>query len=174
MPSKNEIIVLGGGCFWCTDATLSMIKGVVNVTVGYAGGTTKNPSYEDVCTGSTGHAEVAQIEYDPGIVPLEKLLEVFFTMHDPTSLNRQGADMGTQYRSIIMYTNEEQKKRVEDFIKKEQKEYSKPIVTEVRKLDAFYKAEEYHQKYFKKNPGQGYCMFVIKPKVDKVKKKFNV
>jgi methionine-S-sulfoxide reductase len=174
MPSKNEVIVLGGGCFWCTDATISLMKGVADVTVGYAGGVTKDPTYEQVCTGTTGHAEVARVEFDPSVIPLEKILQVFFTMHDPTSLNRQGADFGTQYRSIILYTTDDQKKKVTDFIKKEQEEFTKPIVTEVAKLDKFYKAEEYHQKYFQKNPDAGYCAFVVRPKVDKVKKKFNV
>ncbi len=171
---KTEVIVLGGGCFWCTEATFEIMKGIVKTTVGYAGGRTNNPSWEQVCTGETGHAEVAMIEYDPKVISLEKLLEVFFSMHDPTSLNKQGADVGTEYRSIILYISEKQRESVEKYIKKIQEDYSKPIVTEVKKLDRFYNAEEYHQKYFNKNPYQGYCSFVIKPKVDKIKKKYNI
>lgn len=172
MKNDTETIVLGGGCFWCTEAVFSMFDGVVKTTVGYAGGSTVNPNYEQVCDGNTGHAEVTMMEYDPKILKLEKILDAFFTMHDPTSLNRQGADVGTQYRSIILYTTEEQKADVLKFIKEAQKRYSKPIVTEVEKLDRFYPAEEYHQKYFEKNPYAGYCTFVVKPKVDKIKKGF--
>lgn len=171
---KSEKIVLGGGCFWCTEAALRLVKGITNVTVGYAGGTKKNPTYEEVCSGSTGHAEVALIEYDPDAAQLEKILGIFFTMHDPTSLNQQGADIGTQYRSIILYTSEKQKKDAEAFIVRIQKDYSKKIVTELKKLDVFYPAEEYHQRYFEKNPFAGYCMFVVKPKVDKVKKELGM
>ncbi|MDE1762189.1 MAG: peptide-methionine (S)-S-oxide reductase MsrA [Candidatus Micrarchaeota archaeon] len=170
----SERIVLGGGCFWCTEAALEIIKGVIRTAPGYAGGRTKNPTYEQVCEGDTGHAEVLEVEYDPKVVSLEKLLDVFFTMHDPTSLNKQGADIGTQYRSIILYTKSEQKEAVTNFIQNLQKEYSKPIVTEVKMLDAFYPAEEYHKDYFKKNPDSGYCAFVIRPKVEKVRKKFGI
>ncbi|MFI5412811.1 MAG: peptide-methionine (S)-S-oxide reductase MsrA [Candidatus Micrarchaeales archaeon] len=169
---KNEIIVFGGGCFWCTEAVFEMFKGVSSTTPGYAGGNVTNPTYDDVCVGNTGHAEVLQIEYDPKIIEFDTLLEVFFTMHDPTTLNRQGADSGTQYRSIILYTAEEQKTLSEKFIKNIQKDYSKPIVTEVKKLDKFYPAEQYHMKYYDKNPDAGYCSIVIGPKVQKVKKKF--
>ncbi len=172
MQSKNERILLGGGCFWCTQAIFDMLKGVVKTTPGYAGGHTKNPTYEQVCSGDTGHAEVTLVEYDPKSVSLEKILEIFFKMHDPTSLNRQGADFGTQYRSIILYTTESQKEIAKEFIKKEQPEYGQPIVTELVKLDKFYPAEEYHQKYFEKNPYQGYCTFVIKPKVSRIEKDF--
>lgn len=174
MKNETESIVLGGGCFWCTEATFEIMKGIVKTTVGYAGGRTNNPSYEQVCTGETGHAEVAMIEYDPKVIPLDKVLEVFFSMHDPTSLNKQDADVGTQYRSIILYNSDKQREAVEKYIKKIQEDYSKPIVTEVKKLDRFYNAEEYHQKYFDKNPDQGYCNFVIRPKVDKIKKKYNI
>lgn len=172
MANKTEIIVLGGGCFWCVEAVFIMFEGVVKTTVGYAGGSTVNPNYEQVCDGDTGHAEVAQIKYNPEILKMNKILDAFFTMHDPTSLNRQGADVGTEYRSIILYTTEEQKADILEFINDAQKEYSKPIVTEVKKLEKFYPAEEYHQKYFEKNPFSGYCAFVVKPKVDKVKKEF--
>lgn len=172
MHMKNETIVFGGGCFWCTEAVFKMIKGVADTTPGYAGGTTVNPTYEQVCTGNTGHAEVLRIEYDPGAVTLNKLLEVFVSMHDPTSLNRQGADTGTQYRSMVLYNTEEQKKIVGEFLEKVQKNYDRPVVTEVRKLDKFYVAEDYHKKYYDRNPNQPYCMMVIRPKVEKVRKEF--
>ncbi|MDE1767942.1 MAG: peptide-methionine (S)-S-oxide reductase MsrA [Candidatus Micrarchaeota archaeon] len=169
---KSETVVFGGGCFWCTEAVFLMFPGVLKTTVGYAGGTVANPSYEDVCTGTTGHAEVMKLEYDPDRLALEKILDVFFSMHDPTSLNKQGADMGTQYRSAIYYTNDAQKDIIDRFIKNVGKEYSKPIVIEVKKLDKFYPAEEHHQRYFEKNPYGGYCSFVIKPKLEKVIKEF--
>ena len=170
---KNETIVFGGGCFWCTEAVFKMIKGVVDTTPGYAGGTTANPTYEQVCTGSTGHAEVLKIDYNPERVTLERLLDVFMTMHDPTSLNRQGADTGTQYRSMVLYNTDEQKKTVEAFLKRAQKNFDKPIVTEVRKLDRFYVAEDYHKRYYDKNPNLPYCIMVIRPKVEKVREKFS-
>lgn len=172
MKGDTETIVLGGGCFWCTEAAFQVMKGVVKTTVGYAGGASENPTYEQVCSGDTGHAEVMKLEYDPKLLTLEKVLDVFFAMHDPTSLNRQGADFGTQYRSIVLCTSEDQRSRVENFIRGHQEDYSKPIVTEVKMLGKFYQAEEYHQRYFEKNPNAGYCMFVVKPKVDKIKKKF--
>ena len=138
MQSKNEKIALGAGCFWCTEAVFSMFKGVAKTTVGYAGGNTVNPTYEQVCSGDTGHAEVTLVEYNPKAVPLEKILEIFFKMHDPTAINRQGADFGTQYGSIILYTTEGQKEIAKEFIKKEQGEYSRPIVTEqIRSVIAF-------------------------------------
>ena len=174
MNSKNKEIVLGGGCFWCTEAVFSIFDGVVKTTPGYAGGTTKNPTYEQVCSGTTGHAEVLKLEYDPAIAPLEKLLEIFFKMHDPTSINKQDADVGSQYRSIILYTDEQQKRTIEDFIKKIAGNFKKPIVTEVKKLDAFYPSEDYHKDYYKNNPLQPYCMFVIRPKVAKIKKEFKL
>ncbi|MDE1851180.1 MAG: peptide-methionine (S)-S-oxide reductase MsrA [Candidatus Micrarchaeota archaeon] len=174
MASKSERIIFGGGCFWCTEAVFSMFKGVLKTTPGYAGGTKPNPTYEEVCTGTTGHAEVLEIEYDPGIAPLEKLLDIFITMHDPTSMNRQGADVGSQYRSIVLYTDEKQKGIVKGFLSAHQKDFSNPIVTEIRKLDAFYPAEDYHKRYYDKNRLNPYCMLVIGPKIAKVRKKFGV
>lgn len=174
MDSKNKKIVFGGGCFWCTEAVFDMFDGVVKTTPGYAGGTTKNPTYEQVCSGQTGHAEVLEIEYDPKKTSPKKLLEIFFSMHDPTLKNRQGADVGSEYRSIILYESEEQKKAALEYIKKEQEKLGKPIFTEVKKLDVFYPAEDYHKKYFDKNPYSPYCMFVIRPKVKKVKEKFGL
>lgn len=174
MIRLSETIVFGGGCFWCTEAVFEMFNGVLKVTPGYAGGHTKNPTYEDVCNGDTGHAEVLQVEYDPKVAPLDKLLEVFFKMHDPTTPDRQGADVGSQYRSVIFYNSEEQKEIVIKYIDELQKGIDARIVTEVKKLDAFYPAEEYHKDYYKRNPLQPYCMFVIRPKVKKIKKEFNL
>jgi len=174
MKSQNESIVFGGGCFWCTEAVFSMFKGVTKTTPGYAGGNTKNPTYEQVCSGATGHAEVLKLEYDPKTVSLEKLLDIFFSMHDPTSLNRQEADVGSQYRSIILYTLDAQRKTVERFIDSIKVNYSKPIVTEVKKLESFYPSEDYHKDYYKNNPFQPYCMLVIGPKVKKIKNKFKI
>ncbi|MFT3782601.1 MAG: peptide-methionine (S)-S-oxide reductase MsrA [Nibricoccus sp.] len=168
--AKTENLVLGGGCFWCLDATFRLVPGVKNVVSGYAGGDVANPTYEQVCTGRTGHAEVVKIEYDPAQVPLEKLFDMFWTVHDPTTLNYQGNDHGTQYRSIILYANEDQKAAAEKAIAAAQKKFSEKIVTEVLPLKAFYPAEDYHQDYFAKNPTQGYCRYVVKPKVDKAKK----
>lgn len=172
--SKNEIIVFGGGCFWCTEAVFKLFKGVVKTRPGYAGGNTKNPTYEQVCTGNTGHAEVLLVEYDPKILPLETLFDVFFTMHDPTSINRQDSDVGSQYRSMILYNTQEQKKKAEEFIRKIQKDFDRPIVTEIKKLDVFYPAEEYHKDYYAKNRFQPYCSLVIGPKIAKIKKKFGL
>lgn len=174
MKNKTDSIVFGGGCFWCTEAVFSMFKGVSKVIPGYAGGKTANPTYDQVCDGDTGHAEVLQIEYDPEIAPLGKLLDIFFSMHDPTTPNRQGADMGTQYRSIILYNSSDQKETIDKFIKVIQKKFDKPIVTEIKKLEKFYPAENYHQKYYEKNPINPYCVFVIRPKVKKIKKKFEL
>jgi peptide-methionine (S)-S-oxide reductase len=171
MKDNHEEIVLGGGCFWCTEAFFNTIKGVVRATPGYSGGTTDSPSYNQVCGGSTGHAEAVLVEYDPEQVSLEDLLEVFFLTHDPTTLNRQGADVGTQYRSIILYNSEDQKKRAEDFINKIAGDYDQPIVTELKRLERFYPAEEYHRGYFEKNPNQPYCRAVISPKLAKLRKK---
>ncbi|MDE1865150.1 MAG: peptide-methionine (S)-S-oxide reductase MsrA [Candidatus Micrarchaeota archaeon] len=170
----GETIVFGGGCFWCTEAVFRLFKGVLETMPGYAGGTTPNPTYDQVCDGYTGHAEVLKVDYDPRIINLDKLLDIFFTMHDPTTLNRQGADVGTQYRSIILYTEERQKESAELFIKRIQPHYGSPIVTEVKKLDAFYPAEDHHRRYFEKNPRQGYCSVVIGPKIQKVKKKYGL
>lgn len=174
MANKTETIVFGGGCFWCTEAVFQMFDGVKRTQPGYAGGTKKNPTYEEVCTGTTGHAEVLLVEYDPKTVTLEKLLEVFFTMHDPTLLNRQGADVGTQYRSIVLYNTDEQKEKVIKAIKEEQKKYSNDIVTEVKKLDGFYPAEDYHKDYYNNNKANPYCLLVIRPKINKVKKEFGL
>jgi len=174
MANKVETIVFGGGCFWCTEAVFAMFEGVVRTDPGYAGGKTKNPTYDQVCNGDTGHAEVLQIEYDPAKASLEKLLDIFFDMHDPTTLNQQGADFGTQYRSIILYTSPEQKAIIDKAIQKVQKTLPKPIVTEVKKLEKFYPAEGYHKDYYDKNKINPYCTFVIRPKVDKIKKKYNL
>jgi methionine-S-sulfoxide reductase len=171
MQNSHETIVLGGGCFWCTEALLGTIVGVLRATPGYAGGVTADPSYRDVCYGETGHAEVVEVEYDPEVVSLEDLLEVFFATHDPTSLNRQGADVGTQYRSAVFYNSQGQKEKVEKVIARLAKDYDRPIVTEVKELDRFYPAEEYHQRYYARNPDQPYCRTVISPKLAKLRKK---
>jgi len=166
----TETLVLGGGCFWCLDATYQLVPGVKSVVSGYAGGHAVNPSYKDVCTGETGHAEVVKISYDPAQTSLEKLLEFFWKIHDPTSLNAQGDDRGTQYRSIILYANDAQKSAAEKSRTEAQARFSDPIVTEIVPLKVFYPAEDYHQDYFRKNPNQGYCRVVVKAKVDKAKK----
>jgi peptide-methionine (S)-S-oxide reductase len=165
----KDVITLGGGCFWCTEAVFDELKGVESVESGYSGGTVPNPSYERVCTGTTGHAEVVQVTFDPKIISLADVLRIFFTVHDPTTLNRQGADVGTQYRSVIFYRNEEQKRVAEQVIKEIEAEkiWNAPIVTQVVPFKAFYMAEDYHQEYFRKNPNQGYCRVVIAPKVTK-------
>jgi len=168
--AKLETLVLGGGCFWCLEGAFEIVPGVVDVENGYAGGDVQNPSYKQVCSGDTGHAEVVRITYDPIKVSIERLFELFWKVHDPTSLNRQGADAGTQYRSIILYATEAQKKAAEAAIAKEQPLLSRPIVTQVVPLVNYYRAEEYHQDYFQKNPTQGYCQAVVRPKVEKVRK----
>jgi peptide-methionine (S)-S-oxide reductase len=168
--SHLETAVFGGGCFWCLDAQFKLVKGVKSVVSGYAGGTTKNPTYEQVCTETTGHAEVIQVEFDPAIVTYGDLLRKFFHAHDPTTLNRQGADVGTSYRSIILYRDANQKAVAEEVRKEAQKDWPDPIVTEIVPLQAFYKAEDYHQDYFAKNPTQGYCRIVVAPKVKKFEK----
>ena len=165
-----DVIVLGGGCFWCTEAVFSALKGIKSTMPGYSGGTSTNPTYEEVCTGLTGHAEVVRIEFDPEVLRLKRIFDIFFMMHDPTSLNKQGADVGTQYRSVIFYTTDEQRKSAEEYIAELQRKLSRNIVTEVKPLDHFYPAEGYHKDYFLKNPEQGYCSFVIKPKVEKISK----
>ncbi len=166
----EEYIVLGGGCFWCIEAVFKELKGVKEVISGYAGGTTANPTYEEVCSGLTGHAEVIKVIFDSEIISLRQLMEIFFTIHDPTQLNRQGADIGSQYRSIILFTSEEQKEIVEEVIKKEI--WEKPIMTEVKQLDAFYEAETYHQDYYANNSNQPYCKIVISPKINKIRSTF--
>lgn len=169
-----EIATLAGGCFWCLEAVYDELKGVVDVVSGYSGGNMVNPSYEAVCTGETGHAETVQVTFDPQVVSYRMLLEVFFTIHDPTSLNRQGADVGTQYRSAIFYHNQEQKAIAEQVISEleTQELWNKPVVTELVPFSEFYPAEDYHQEYFKRNPYQGYCRLVIAPKVAKFRHKF--
>lgn len=169
--SKTELATVGGGCFWCTEAVLERLPGVKKVISGYAGGKTANPTYEEICTGTTGHAEVIQVEFDPAVITYEKVLDVFFEAHDPTTLNRQGADEGTQYRSVIFYHNEEQHKAAGRAKLAAQALWPDPIVTEIAPLTKFYPAEGYHQDYFRKNPNQGYCTFVIKPKVKKLESK---
>jgi len=166
--------VFGGGCFWCTEAVFKMLKGVSLVEPGYAGGTTENPTYEEVSGGNTGHAEVIYIEYNPEEVSYRDLLTVFFASHDPTTVNRQGNDVGTQYRSVIFYTSDEQKKEAEEFIKEinESSASGDMVVTELEPLGKFYKAENYHKDYFENNPEQAYCQVIINPKLDKVKKEF--
>jgi peptide-methionine (S)-S-oxide reductase len=169
--TKLDTASFGEGCFWCTEAVFERLKGVKSVVSGYAGGTVAN---DEVCTGTTGHAETCQIIYDPNEISYQELLIVFFRTHDPTTLNRQGADVGTQYRSVIFYHNEKQKELAE-FAKKrinEEKLYDKPVVTEIAPFTKFYKAEDYHQNYYDKNPDQGYCAFVIAPKVEKFEKLF--
>jgi peptide-methionine (S)-S-oxide reductase len=166
-----ETATLGGGCFWCTEAVFEKLPGVKSVTSGYAGGTTPNPTYEQVCTGKTGHAEVIQIQFDPQVVSYAKILETFWEIHDPTTLNRQGPDTGTQYRSIILYNSEAQKTAAVASKAAAQKKLGKNVVTEIVPLKAFYKAEGYHQDFFRLNPNQPYCRAIIQPKVDKFEKK---
>lgn len=171
----SETITLGGGCFWCTEAIFEKLDGVVSVISGYSGGFIKNPSYREVCTGSTGHAEVVQIKFDPSVVSLNEILEVFFKTHDPTTVDRQGADTGSQYRSVIFYNSYEQKRIIENKIRNLESSglFSKPIVTRVELFTTFYPAEEYHQDYFFKNPNAAYCRIVINPKIIKLEKDFN-
>ena len=176
MHSDNdtETATLAGGCFWCLEAVFDDLRGVERVDSGYAGGHTLNPTYEQVCAGTTGHAEVIQITFDPRAVSFKEILEVFFTIHDPTTLNRQGADVGTQYRSAIFYHTAEQKAVAEGVIGElsAAKLWDAPIVTEIAPLTTFYPAEEYHQRYYERNPGQGYCRAVIEPKVSKFRKQY--
>jgi len=172
--SKMEIATFGSGCFWCSEAIFEQLKGVESAISGYSGGKAENPTYKDVCTGETGHAEVIQITFNPEIISFKDLLEVFWQTHDPTTLNRQGADVGTQYRSVIFYHNDNQKQLAEGYKKKldEGKIYSKPIVTEISPFTIFYNAEDYHQDYYNNNKSQSYCSFTITPKLDKFKKVF--
>lgn len=165
---------LGGGCFWCLEATFEMLEGVERSVSGYAGGSVKDPTYKQVCEGTTGHAEVVQLTYDPDVISYRELLDVFFTIHDPTTPNRQGADVGTQYRSVILYHDEVQKADTEAAIRKLEEEgvYGRPVVTQIVPLDRFYPAEDYHQGYYRNNPGQGYCRAVISPKVAKMRKEW--
>jgi peptide-methionine (S)-S-oxide reductase len=174
MIEKTGIAVFGGGCFWCTEAVFERLKGVISVMPGYAGGSLSNPSYRQVCTGKTGHAEVVRVKYDPEQVSYEQLLAVFFATHDPTSLNRQGADVGTEYRSVIFYSSDEQKREAEKFIRElnDSDPKGRPIVTEVSPLTAFYEAEDYHREYYSNNSFAPYCQFVIDPKLQKLHSKF--
>lgn len=169
-----ETIVLGGGCFWCTEAVFKMMRGVVSVLPGYAGGIKENPTYREVCDGTTGHAEVVQIEYDPSVVTPRNILTVFFGSHDPTTLNRQGADVGTQYRSVIFYTTDDQKDVAVEMIREinESNVHGAPVTTEVLPLPKFYVAENYHQDYFAQNKEVPYCELIINPKLEKVQKEF--
>jgi peptide-methionine (S)-S-oxide reductase len=169
--NHTETATFGGGCFWCMEAEFQRIPGVTHVTSGFAGGHTENPSYRDVCSGDTGHAEVTQIEFDPQKISYEKLLDYFWDAHDPTTLNRQGADVGTQYRSVILYSSDAQKAAAEKSKADAQKKFKSPIVTQIAPLKKFYKAEDHHQNYYNDNPNEGYCVVVIKPKVDKLEKK---
>lgn len=170
--SNQEVATLAGGCFWCLDAVFRGLKGVEQVVSGYAGGTVANPSYEAVCAGRTGHAEVVQVTFDPAVLSYRDLVAVFFGIHDPTTLNRQGADAGTQYRSAIYYHGAEQERTAREVIAELERDqvFDSPIVTEVAPFTVFYPAEEYHQDYFRRNPGQGYCRAVIAPKVAKFRK----
>jgi peptide-methionine (S)-S-oxide reductase len=174
MSKELEKATLGGGCFWCTEAVYLELKGVVDVKPGYSGGHVKNPEYNDVCSGTTGHAEVIQLTFDPEVVSYSQILEVFFMTHNPTTLNRQGNDVGTQYRSVIFYHSEEQKKTAEKVIElfESEKVYEKAIVTEVTKFDKFYVAEDYHINYFARNKTQGYCQYIVVPKLEKFRKVF--
>ena len=169
-----KTIIIGGGCFWCTEAVYQDLKGIEKVESGYCGGSMKNPSYKDVCTGTTGHAEVIKLTYNPKIITFKDIVDIFWHVHDPTTLNKQGNDAGTQYRSVIFYANEEEK-QIAEKSKLEasiQKIWPDPIVTTLEPLSVFYKAEDYHQNYYKTNPNQGYCVYVISPKVEKFRKEY--
>ncbi|WKL45930.1 peptide-methionine (S)-S-oxide reductase MsrA [Flavobacterium pectinovorum] len=172
--SNLETITVGGGCYWCVEAVYENLNGVKSVVSGFSGGKVANPTYEEVCTGTTGHAEVVQITYDKNVTDLNEIFKVFFTVHDPTTLNRQGADVGTQYRSVIFYKNEEQKKAAQSIIAElnKAKVYDSPIVTKVEPFTKFYKAEDYHQNYYANNKNQPYCKMVIQPKIEKFEKVF--
>jgi len=174
MSTNIQKITCGGGCFWCTEAVFQTLKGVQAVTSGYMGGKTKKPTYEQICTGATGHAEVIEVEYDADVLNLDELLLVFFKTHDPTTLNRQGNDVGTQYRSVIFYHTQEQKEKAEAMIKRltDEHVFDQPIVTEISPVSEFYKAEDYHQNYFMDNSMKPYCAFVIQPKLNKFAKEF--
>lgn len=172
LPPRLETATLAGGCFWCLETVFARLKGVDSVTSGYMGGHTVNPAYEEVCGGDTGHAEVVQILFDPAVITYEELLEVFFSIHDPTTLNRQGNDRGTQYRSVIFWHTPEQKAQAEAVIAREQANWPNPIVTQVAPAATFYPAEDYHQNYFANHPQQPYCQFVVAPKLAKARARF--
>ena len=172
--NKKSVATVGSGCFWCTEAVFERLEGVSNVVSGYSGGKIKNPSYKEITKGNTGHAEVCQITFDPEVISFEELLDVFWNTHDPTTLNRQGNDVGPQYRSVVFYHNEEQKKAAEESLNEMDSsgKFRNPIVTEITEFTNFYEAEDYHQDYFLNNPNQPYCTYVVKPKVDKFKAKY--
>ncbi|KAB1185086.1 MULTISPECIES: peptide-methionine (S)-S-oxide reductase MsrA [Haloferax] len=168
----SKSATFGGGCFWCIEAAFKELDGISSVTSGYAGGSVENPTYEQVCSGNTGHAEVIQVEYDPAVVGYDELLEVFFAVHDPTQLNRQGPDVGTQYRSIVLYHDDDQQRQAAAYIEALDESYDDDVVTELEPLETFYEAETYHQDYFEKNPNDAYCRFHASPKIEKVREKF--
>ena len=172
---QGQLATFGGGCFWCMEAVFQQPEGILSVHSGYAGGDLANPTYEQVCSGRSGHAEVIQLEFDPDVIPLRQLLEIFFHVHDPTTLNRQGNDLGTQYRSVIFHHDKDQEQLASQVIRQldESGAWDNPIVTELSPLDIFYPAEEYHQDYFRSNPGQGYCAAVVRPKVEKFRQTFS-
>jgi peptide-methionine (S)-S-oxide reductase len=174
LASGRETATVGGGCFWCIEAVFSELRGIEKVESGYSGGTVANPTYEQVCTGRTGHAEVVQITFDPRMISYREILQIFFIMHDPTTSNRQGNDVGTQYRSVIFYHSNEQKGIAEQVIREVDaaKIWGAPIVTQVEPFKAFYRAEDYHKEYFRKNPEQAYCRFVIEPKLAKLRNQY--
>ena len=174
MDNNNEVAVFGGGCFWCTEAVFAELKGVTSVMPGYAGGHTENPTYRQVCSEKTGHAEVSRVQFDPAQITFNDLLSVFFATHDPTTLNRQGADQGTQYRSIILYADDEQKQQAESFVRdlEDSGSLQSPIVTEIVPLEQFYEAEAEHKQFYMQNPNSMYCQVVISPKIAKVREKF--
>ncbi len=171
---QKELATLGGGCFWCLEPAFKELRGVEEVLTGYSGGTVPDPSYQQVCTGQTGHAEVVQVTFDPDLISFREILDIFFNIHDPTTPNRQGADVGPQYRSIILYRSDEQKQTAQSMVREmeQRKIWDKRIVTEIVPFDVFDKAEEYHQDYFTKNPGQAYCRLVVAPKISKFRKRF--
>lgn len=170
--SGHQFATLGGGCFWCLEAVYEEVQGVVDVESGYSGGQVTKPTYADVCDGTTGHAEVVRLEFDPQQISYREVLEILFAIHDPTTLNRQGNDSGTQYRSVIFYHSDEQRQVAEDVVREAQTQWSKPIVTQLLPAPEYYRAETSHQEYFRNNPGAGYCMFVVSPKVAKFRKTF--
>ena len=173
-PKNSEVATLGSGCFWCSEAVFSQLKGVEKVESGYSGGKSTNPTYQDVCSGTTGHAEAVQVTFDPGVISFEDILQIFFTTHDPTTLNRQGADVGTQYRSVIFFHNDKQRETAQRIIKElnGSKVWKNPIVTEVAPFKAFYKAEDYHQEFYEKNRQYPYCQVVIEPKIAKLRQHY--
>jgi peptide-methionine (S)-S-oxide reductase len=174
MKPDHEIAIFGGGCFWCTEAVFNSLKGIISVMPGYSGGTTSNPTYEQVCQGNTGHIESVRIEYDPNLITYADLLAVFFNTHDPTTFDRQGMDIGSQYRSVIFYANDEQHKQSEDLIRElnESHAYDAPVITELRPASQFYDAEDYHRQYFEHHKDAPYCQLIIGPKLEKLQKRY--